>query len=82
MFHVPNQFRLRTGKLGSTDEIGNAGFFIIPSPKQGRSLCIIASDGGVGSMSASMPKCPGTLPQRLFGMRWFLSRICFGARMM
>lgn len=63
-FHVPNQFRVRTGPLGSSDAIGNAGAFWIP-PKPGKAslpmpLKVIASDGeGWEHVSVSLPdRCP------------------------
>lgn len=42
-FHVPNKFRVRTGRMGSEDDIGNSGAFVIPLKHQQR-LNIIASD--------------------------------------
>lgn len=46
MFHVPEQYRHRTGVMGSDASAGNHGVFIIPSPTiKGRELVIIASDG-------------------------------------
>jgi hypothetical protein len=54
MFHVPNQFRVRTGKMGSTDDAGNNGAFMMQErPKPGKNhggmprfLLVIASDHG------------------------------------
>jgi hypothetical protein len=54
MFHVPNQFRLRQGRLASTDEAGNNGVFLLKEKPvmakrhngAPRTLVIIASDGG------------------------------------
>ena len=43
MFKVPNQYRIRDGELGSTDEIGNNGAFLILY--QSFTLSVIASDG-------------------------------------
>ncbi len=45
MFKVPNQFRVRIGRLKSDDRLGNNGAFVIPSNVKGRSLVVIASDG-------------------------------------
>jgi hypothetical protein len=53
MFHVPEKFRIVTGRQASNSAFGNNGAFRIPSlPKPGRShangqreLFIIASDG-------------------------------------
>lgn len=44
-FHVPEQFRLRTGKYGSDPTYGNNGAFIVDPLIPGRKLCTIASDG-------------------------------------
>lgn len=33
-FKVPNEFRVRTGPLGSTDQDGNNGVFLIPRDKK------------------------------------------------
>lgn len=48
MFHVPNQYRIVTGRFKSDETIGNNGTFKIPSPtssKNRRFLFILASDG-------------------------------------
>ncbi len=49
MFHVPEQYRLATGPMGSDASLGNNGAFIIPSPFSARhtrrQLVVIASDG-------------------------------------
>jgi hypothetical protein len=54
MFHVPNQFRVRTGKMGSEDTAGNNGYFVMQERLTGaaknhagkaRFLLVIASDG-------------------------------------
>jgi hypothetical protein len=45
-FKVPNQFRIREGRMGSRDDIGNNGAFIIP-PSIGAKrveLFVIATD--------------------------------------
>lgn len=55
-FHVPNQYRIRSGQLGSEDSFGNNGAFFVPNRARGpRGLSIrdatsvplrvIASDG-------------------------------------
>ncbi len=48
-FHVPNKHRLhitRNPVLGSTDEAGNNGFFVIPHPRiSGYVVNVQASDG-------------------------------------
>ena len=69
-FHVPNQYRIKTGVMRSDDSNGNNGAFFIPN----RAVCagkseppfkVIASDGGLpGQMSwehvsVSLPhRCP------------------------
>ena len=57
-FHVPNEFRVRSGKYASPNEYGNNGAFTIPF--QQRQLDIIASDGeGWEHVSVSlMGRCP------------------------
>ena len=47
MFHVPNEKRVRVGKLASDNTYGNNGMFMIPIPKNGciNFAQIIASDG-------------------------------------
>lgn len=42
-FHVPNQLRVRVGRMASEDSIGNSGAFVIQLKHQQR-LHIIASD--------------------------------------
>ena len=44
-FHVPEQFRVKTGPLRSTVEHGNNGAFRITSLKFPRAINTIASDG-------------------------------------
>jgi hypothetical protein len=48
MFKVPNEYRVQNGELGSTDEIGNNGAFLIPF--ESFTLRVIASDGEGWSM--------------------------------
>jgi hypothetical protein len=43
MFKVPNEYRIQGGELGSTEEMGNNGAFLIPY--QSFTLRVIASDG-------------------------------------
>ena len=46
MFHVPEKYRLVTGRMKSDASWGNNGAFLIPSKdREGRQLAIIASDG-------------------------------------
>lgn len=60
MFHVPNEFRLRTHPvLGSDDSYGNNGFFIIN--KDGYEIRVQASDGEGWehvSVSINRSRCP------------------------
>lgn len=42
MFHVPNEYRIKDGVYGSTDDLGNMGAFIIPH--QSFEFTAIASD--------------------------------------
>jgi len=54
MFKIPNEYRIRDGELGSTDEAGNNGAFLIPY--QSFMLRVIASDGmGWEHVSVSLP---------------------------
>lgn len=63
-FHVPNQWRMRTGTFGSDDSSGNCGAFFVPNRAACRHgaapLRIIASDGeGWEHVSVSLPeRCP------------------------
>ena len=43
-FHVPNQYRIRTGQYGSDERYGNNGAFSIPNPLGKRDLHAIAAD--------------------------------------
>lgn len=45
-FCVPNTYRIRSGKLGTTNDAGNNGFFEIRAPDE-KTLRVIASDGGL-----------------------------------
>ncbi len=58
-FHVPNKFRIRTGRIGSDDAIGNAGAFEIKL-KHGQTVFVIASDAlGWEHVSVSRrDRCP------------------------
>jgi hypothetical protein len=54
MCTVPNEYRIRDGALGSTDEMGNNGAFLIPY--QSFNLRVRASDGqGWEHVSVSLP---------------------------
>ena len=58
MFKVPNEYRIRAGELGSNDDAGNNGAFLIEY--QSFTLRVIASDGmGWEYVSVSLPnRCP------------------------
>jgi hypothetical protein len=58
-FRVPNKFRVRSGRLGSDDSIGNCGAFVLKL-NHGQQLNIIASDGaGWEHVSVSRnDRCP------------------------
>ena len=67
MFHVPIQYRVRSGHLASDDTYGNNGAFQVTHPRDAkryskppRMLCI-ASDGMLFehvSISLNRPRCP------------------------
>lgn len=63
MFHVPEQYRVISGRMGSDTSFGNNGCFVIPAyknpfpVKSGRDYEIIASDGlGWEHVSVKMVK--------------------------
>jgi len=50
MFHVPEQYRIRTGRMASDESNGNLGAFFIPNPFASKTeprapFSVIASDG-------------------------------------
>ena len=64
-FHVPNQYRVRTGRMSSDDSVGNCGAFMIPPRSRilragEMPLAVVASDGeGWEHVSVSLPnRCP------------------------
>ena len=59
MFHVPNQYRVRVGRMASTDALGNNGAFIVPL-RHGQQVQVIAGDGlGWEHISVSRrDRCP------------------------
>lgn len=59
-FHVPNQYRLRRGPMGSDESYGNNGAFFIPSRPGKAPFKVVASDGmGWDHVSVSLPdRCP------------------------
>ena len=59
-FHVPEQYRVRTGPLRSDKSYGCNGAFFIPNPGQPAPLKVICSDGeGWEHVSVSLPnRCP------------------------
>lgn len=57
MFHVPNKFRLHPTQnsfLGSTDDIGNSGFFIIPHYRIKEYIINVQASCGMGWEHASV----------------------------
>ncbi len=73
-FHVPNQYRLRNGRMGTDNSFGNNGAFFVRSPNRRESapLQIIASDGADWEhVSISFPhRCP-TWEEMCFVKRLF-----------
>lgn len=61
-FHVPENWRVRTGYHGSDESYGNNGAFFVPNlrSKEQAPLKVIASDGeGWEHVSVSLPnRCP------------------------
>lgn len=63
-FHVPNKYRVRTGRMGSTEADGNNGAFFVPAHGAkaigGPRMTVVASDGmGWEHVSVSFPhRCP------------------------
>jgi len=73
MFKVPNEYRIREGELGSTEEIGNDGAFLIPY--QSFNLRVIASDGqGWEHVSVSLQNRTPELARDVFHQRFILGR--------
>ena len=60
MFHVPNQCRVRTGPMGTSEAQGNNGAFFVNFQPAHRVLRVIASDGqGWEHVSVSLTdRCP------------------------
>lgn len=60
-FKVPNRFRIKTGPMGSNDQIGNYGAFAVRF-KTGPLFNVVASEGdGWEHVSVSIPskqRCP------------------------
>jgi len=69
-FRVPNQFRVRTGRLATDDDAGNYGLFFVPTRERISPLRCLAHDGhlqpgeaehlgGWEHVSVSLPhRCP------------------------
>ena len=59
-FHVPNQYRVRTGHFGTDEGNGNNGAFFVPSRPGKPPFKVVASDGeGWDHVSVSLPdRCP------------------------
>lgn len=54
-FHVPEKFRVTSGKMGSSESFGNNGCFVIQTIKLKQRLNVIASDqGGWEHVSVSL----------------------------
>lgn len=76
-FHVPNQYRIRNGHMGTDESNGNNGAFFVKNPCTrfpGPPLKVIASDacGEWEHVSVSLPdRCP-TWPEMSFvkGLFW------------
>jgi hypothetical protein len=45
MFHVPENYRILVGRIGSDPSFGNNGAFELPPLRGGRKVFVIASDG-------------------------------------
>jgi hypothetical protein len=73
MFKVPNEYRIQVGELGSTEEMGNNGAFLIPY--QSFTLRVIASDGqGWEHVSVSLQNRTPELARDVFHQRFILGR--------
>lgn len=59
-FHVPDKYRVRTGRFGTDESYGNNGAFFIPSRPGKPPFRVIASDQeGWDHVSVSLPdRCP------------------------
>lgn len=59
-FHVPSTYRVKTGRMASSEAHGNNGAFVIANPKAAHPFNVIASEGlGWEHVSVSMPdRCP------------------------
>lgn len=59
-FHVPNKYRIRTGRFGTDESYGNNGAFFIPGRPGKPPFKVIASDQeGWDHVSVSLPdRCP------------------------
>lgn len=57
---VPEQFRVRTGRMGSSDADGNNGMFMVKLKAHSQTVAVIASDqGGWEHVSVSRrDRCP------------------------
>jgi len=54
--NVPNQCRVRSGRLASDESFGNNGVFYIPIGISGKYYTVVASDGmGWEHVSVSLP---------------------------
>lgn len=63
-FHVPNQWRIRTGVMGSTNANGNNGAFFIPSYPGKAPFKVVASDGAITEDAEAWEHVSVSLPDR------------------
>jgi hypothetical protein len=61
-FHVPNQWRVRSGVYASTDEYGNNGAFLMPILKV---MCNVIASDGEGWEHVSVSLDPQTMGKKL-----------------
>lgn len=60
-FHVPNKYRIRTGRMGTDDSAGNCGAFFVPVRSLIRAplRCVASFQEGWEHVSVSTPaRCP------------------------
>lgn len=57
-FHVPEQYRVTEGSIGSTSEIGNNGYFLVRA-SSGALRCVVSDELGWEHVSVSRrDRCP------------------------
>ncbi len=62
MFHVPNECRIRTGRLASNDEHGNNGAFLVAIRNEGQHFCQASDGAGWEHVSVSRMRLPDRCP--------------------